>query len=371
MERTINKLVGILLAMILALSFAGCNLINPDNTEQASADTLNYVSMRINPHIEMVVDKDNTVVSVNAVNEDGEVVLLELNLVGMGLEEASEMFVDKAIELGYLNLTDVDATVYINVEGELEELVASQKQKIEDKLGKVFSDKGKFGKVCQENVEQAQLQIIERVKEMYPEMTEDDILKLSVQELIDLIKDYKQNGSNISAGLREEYKAEVEQLRLTLLTQIDEVNAQIKELETLLRKEDKNLENYVEILDKLDQLYENLEDLWDEYKDQLEALKDQYQEKEVERKDNWRLELEERKEHFKEYYDYLKGEDDDDDDEEDEDYFKNHFGGIFDDFKPSHHPDDQGPIGDQDNQQPNGEGGVIPGGEGDPQHVLP
>ena len=369
MKKTINKIVGLLLAIMLTFSFAGCNLINPDNTEQVSADALNYVSMRINPHIEIVVDKNDTVVSVNAVNEDGEVLLLELNLVGMDLEQASELFVDKAIELGYLNLTDTDATVYINVEGEFDELVASQKQKIEEKLDKVFSDKGKFGKVCQETIDQAQLQIIERVKQMYPEMTEDEILKLSVQEVIDLIKDYKQNGSNISAGLRDEYKAEVEQLRITFMTQIDQVNAQIKELETLLRKEDKTIETYFEILEQLDELYENLEDLWDGYKDQLEALKDQYQEKEVERKDNWRLELEERKEHFKEYYDYLKGEDDDD--EEDEDYFKNHFGGIFDDFKPSHHPDDQDPIGDQDNQQPNGEGGVIPGGEGDPQHVLP
>ena len=58
---------------------------------------------------------------------------------------------------------------------------------------------------------------------------------MNKKEVIDLIKDYKQNGSNINAGLRDEYKAEVEQLRITFMTQIDQVNAQIKELEGLLK----------------------------------------------------------------------------------------------------------------------------------------
>ena len=133
------KLLSVLLCVVMACAcFIGCNT---DATD-AKAEELSYVSMRINPEIELVVDEEGIVVAVNAINEDGETVICQLELVGMTVEEAGEAFTAMATELGFIDLNAEQATVYILTEGENDEFVKEIEEKITEKINGFFDKKG-------------------------------------------------------------------------------------------------------------------------------------------------------------------------------------------------------------------------------------
>lgn len=86
-------------AMMLgsAISFIGCNKKDADETQA-------YVNIDINPSVELVVDKDNTVISVRGDNTDGLVLLYEeTGIKGAKLTDAVQKITQLAVNYGYLN----------------------------------------------------------------------------------------------------------------------------------------------------------------------------------------------------------------------------------------------------------------------------
>ena len=90
----------IILAMVLVMAigaglFFGYNYFN-DNQ-------LSYITISINPEILLSVNNEGKVVEVTAVNEDADILLSDLELVGLTAEEASNLIIDSAYESGYIN----------------------------------------------------------------------------------------------------------------------------------------------------------------------------------------------------------------------------------------------------------------------------
>lgn len=96
-----KKILAIMLAAVMVCSvcaFTACDMFNTPNDSQA------YVSLDINPAIELIVDSDNNVVSVRGENEDGQVLLYqEEGIVGVSVDVAIQKITDLAIEYGYLS----------------------------------------------------------------------------------------------------------------------------------------------------------------------------------------------------------------------------------------------------------------------------
>ena len=61
-----------------------------------------YVSVDINPSFGMEVDDEGKVIEVEALNEDGAVVLLGIDLSGMDVEDAFNTIIEVSADLGYL-----------------------------------------------------------------------------------------------------------------------------------------------------------------------------------------------------------------------------------------------------------------------------
>ncbi|MGM9665332.1 MAG: hypothetical protein ACI3XX_02195, partial [Eubacteriales bacterium] len=253
----------------------------------------------INPEIELVVDKDEKVVSVNAINEDGETVLCELDLVGMTVEEAGEAFTDMAAELGFIDVDSEETTVYIMGNGENEELVNSIEEKLTEKINGYFDKKGIFGKVSRESLKEYEelarewaiserdARMVSRILELYPEMTEEEVLALSLEERIELIKDNSvKNG--LPASLLGKYNSEVQVVKEEF-TNMFELRKEIKELE--LQLEDQTLSE------------EELALIREEYeakKAEYDALKEQYEASIKELKEEKLEKIEKEKEQIKE-----------------------------------------------------------------------
>ena len=199
MKKIIKSICVILMLSFLSVGFISCTSAGNDET------ALSYITLRINPEIELVADDDMQVVATNAINEDGEIVLAELDLVGMNVDEAVQTFADEAIELGYIDLKSEENTLYVDVVSEDEDCIEKIRDSITERVMECFENSGIKGTVIEESLEKyaelvtlwgvapGQARMVVRILELYPEMTEKEILALTVPERIELLLGYARN----------------------------------------------------------------------------------------------------------------------------------------------------------------------------------
>lgn len=148
MKKTIKSVIGMLCAATLAFSAAACgNLGGGSSTGSSSVSVsegtaASFVSLDINPTVELTVDGNNVVVSVYGENEDGKVLLYNGDkvvdgIVGADVETAVEKITDLAVELGYLS--EDNKVVNTSVSGENAETLQS---KINTKITAAASELG-------------------------------------------------------------------------------------------------------------------------------------------------------------------------------------------------------------------------------------
>jgi len=270
--KKIYKFISTVLCLALLCTYL---IACKQDTTTANADEYSYVSMRINPEIELVVDSEGKVVAVNAINEDGETVLTQLNLIGMTAEEAGEAFTSVATELGFIDVNTEEATVYILAEGKNDDFVKGLEEKLTKRINGFFDKKGIFGKVSPEELEEFEAlatewnvsvkdaRMIDRILQLYPEMTVEEILALDFEERIKLIKDDMVK-NNLPAHLREEYKEAVDAIK--------EEYAELFELAKELKKIEKELKN----IDLTEEALTLIQEQYNTVKAEFEALKEQF-----------------------------------------------------------------------------------------------
>lgn len=290
-----TKLASLAIVAVMALGvLAACDLSAPV-TPNATVTGMTYISMRINPEIELVADEDGTVVAVNPVNEDGEVVLTDTELVGMNVADAGAAFTEAATELGYIDTESDNNTVYVDVLGENEEIEEQIEKKLSEKITHFFQNKGIGGKVSPETLEKyadkvdewgvsaGHAKAILRVLELYPEMTEQEVLALSVPERLALIKDYaKTNG--LTVKLQKQLKADKEALREEY-AEMFMLEQQIKDLEKQLESKELTEEQKAELQAQLEQAIPRYEELHTAYRNAITTLKNTHKQKLQEEKE--------------------------------------------------------------------------------------
>jgi hypothetical protein len=82
----ISAVILIIAAMIF--TFSACTSAGD------AAAAISYISIKINPEVELTAGEDGTVASFNAVNEDAEVLLSDTELVGLSTEDAIQEIVE-------------------------------------------------------------------------------------------------------------------------------------------------------------------------------------------------------------------------------------------------------------------------------------
>ena len=299
----ITKIVCFLIVAILSVTaLASCTGINNDNTA-AQGEALTYIGLRINPEIELLADEAGNVVAANAVNEDGEVILSTVELEGMSVEEAGETFTQTANDLGYLTPDGEKDTVYIDVESTIDGEDARLTEQLTARIRRYFSNKGINGKIAPETLEKyaekatewgvsaGHTKLIMRVLDAHPELSDQDVLQMSIKELLQLIKG--ENGkAKIAVGLKEEYRADIETLRseyeklFALREEIDALEAQLTE--------DLTDEEKAAIETQIAEIQSEMIPLRDAYKTELSELQDSFREASKEVRKAYRAEAERR-----------------------------------------------------------------------------
>lgn len=309
MKETFKKMAAFGVACALSASLVACG--SSDKGGDTADASLTYVSLRINPEIEMIVDENGTVVACGAVNEDGDVVLGELSPEGQSVDDACEAIVDKATELGYIDPDGEETTVYADVEAADDSTGASDivsadsatdssdatdetpikvkrlRQKIADRLNSYFDNHGIYGKVSAETlaiyeekaaewgVSLGRVKMIMRALDLYPEKTAEELLALPVNELLALVKDAVKD-KNVICSLRDEYKKAVAELKTKyaeLFTLKEEADALEKQIAAAAEADKAALET------TLAEKQAKIEELAAQYKTEFDALKAEYKQK--------------------------------------------------------------------------------------------
>ncbi len=144
-----KKIITVFCAIVMCvtcLSLIGCKKDKDGSgSSKPQAEVTTFVSLDVNPEIELTVDSENKVVSVYGANEDGKVLLYEESgIVGENIETAIAKITALAVEYGFLNQENktVLASVSSSVEGkatEIENLIKGKMNVVAEGLGVAVS----------------------------------------------------------------------------------------------------------------------------------------------------------------------------------------------------------------------------------------
>lgn len=124
MKKFVSTLFVLTLAVCMLIPcLAGCAPTPPP--VEHPIEKASFVSIDINPSIDLVVDADNKVMSIVAKNEDAEVLLVNTDLKGKSVDIAINSIINLSFQMGYITKENSDVKIYgINAKGEVnEELV--------------------------------------------------------------------------------------------------------------------------------------------------------------------------------------------------------------------------------------------------------
>ncbi len=179
----------------------------PDKTSVNS-----YVTVDINPSVELIIDKKDLVVESRPLNLDGVLVLEEKDVKGLNVNEAITSIIETANKLGYLT-NDGEVNIQaINDNQKVEDAIINKiKNHFQDKINvKVNEITDEIRKEAKENdISAGRMKLIKNVIEKNPEITVKEAKKLSVKELNDLLRS---NDEKKNQQFQEEYKKKAQEL---------------------------------------------------------------------------------------------------------------------------------------------------------------
>lgn len=160
--------------------------------------TETYISIDINPSIELCVSSEDIVTSVRPMNEDAAVLLFGEDLEGIDIGDAIDLIIDLAIEFEYIKEEGGNALKYVVINGKPDtEFKMSEKVKneIQNKLnqsGIACEVLAKFGNVtfAEANIQRVsigKMELIKAVREKDKSLKVKDLKMMSVAKLNEII----------------------------------------------------------------------------------------------------------------------------------------------------------------------------------------
>lgn len=269
-------------ALKYVLSFlfliAAVGLVAGCQATTVSADD-SYVTLDINPSIELIVTPKEKVIYANPLNEDGELLLLEIDIIGLDLEEATEIIIDKAIELGFIDVDSEEVYVSvstINMQAQIGETIQNR---VKEAVNEAFKNRAMMGKAVDKDfgsgyVEEANsfgvtpgFYRLAQSAVSNSDLTLEEALAMTQQELMDLVQTTRRERREVSQMLKDEFFAARQLLFDEYLPQIEALEQQILES----TEDTTELESQLEALEQ--ELHDKVALLRDEFHAETEALR--------------------------------------------------------------------------------------------------
>jgi len=253
-------------------------------TNSVSADET-YVTIDINPSIELVVSPREKVIYANPLNADGELLLANLDLIGLNLDDAVDLIIAESISLGFIDVDSDETIVSVSSISDNSELGETIRDRVKEHINESFMKRAMMGRAqdkgfTPEFVAEAQgygvtpafLALAKSVTVVDDTILLEDALLMTQQELIDILKVAKEANREVAQALRDEFFAARQLLFDEYLPQIQDLEAQIlaSEVDTT------DLQAELDLLK--DEFHAELQLLRDDFHAQTEGLREQMQE---------------------------------------------------------------------------------------------
>lgn len=122
-------------AIIFAsIGLLGCVQLNSEYSDYT------YLSLEMNPAIDFIIDKNDNVHTYQLRNEDAEIVAAGLELEGKNYEEALRLYLNAAIQTGYIDVSRADGAVMIQSGGRSEAKNNAFMIRVENKIQTFFQE---------------------------------------------------------------------------------------------------------------------------------------------------------------------------------------------------------------------------------------
>lgn len=211
-----KKIVGITLSVVLVIAigiFGYFQYFVSDNEE------LTYVTIDINPSIQLGLNADEEVVEVIPLNDDGDILLSGLDLKGLTLDEATEQVIDTATETGYIDEFGEDNVVAITAYTEDEETRTAIENKVIEKAKNVLEGRKIYSEVVpglmtdelkaeaeQYDISNGKMLLIEKATLLDNSLSKDDLVNLSVKDIQSSIREIVETRYEVKEMNKEQFQ---------------------------------------------------------------------------------------------------------------------------------------------------------------------
>jgi hypothetical protein len=193
-----KKLLILFVTIGTLIGLSACNTTSASEGEY-------YVSVDINPSIEFIVDEEDIVLSFELLNEDAEIIAADIDFVGMNVEDAMALFIEKATEAGYIDVTSDENAVLITVLGEEEDdNVGELKNRLKIRAEKHFAKRNIMASVFTEDftaadliaeanelgVSPGKLKMIKAAQSVDETLLTEDAIDMSVKDIMAIIREH-------------------------------------------------------------------------------------------------------------------------------------------------------------------------------------
>ena len=254
------------------------------STKESSTNISNaYITIDINPSIEIITGDDGLVAQVNALNDDAALLLLETNFVGKTVEEVVEAIINLATDMGYIDIAADENAIIITTETENEDDKLKLEKKIQERIQKVAKAKAFKMQVIKGNtqvtdefkaraeelgVSIGKLRIVDLALQFDETLTIDVAATMSVKDLNRIIIDAREEMKDLYGeefhkgylGLKEAFKKEY---RVNLVQAIYDAISEAED------------EVFAAILENTDATAEDIRNLYFAYLEELLTINDE------------------------------------------------------------------------------------------------
>lgn len=165
-----------------------------------------YITVDINPSVELAVNIDDKVLEVVSLNDDANIITSDLDLVGLSVEDATDKIIDAAIETGYIDELSEDNTVVVTSSCDDEQTRTRLEEKVIDSVNSSLDSKKVYALVAAQGVDDeikadaekydvsyGKMLLINRAVLLDATLNKEDLATSSIQDIQKEIKSTIQN----------------------------------------------------------------------------------------------------------------------------------------------------------------------------------
>ncbi|MBE5746220.1 MAG: hypothetical protein E7359_02915 [Clostridiales bacterium] len=243
-----KKFLGIIVALVLVVGLGiGIYFLVSPNQEASAVMTL-----ETNPEIQLVLDQNNKVMSVNAINEDGEKLMLSVNFVGLSANDAAEKFAEATTKFvtdknssNSTFLNEVNGELNVNVTIACEDATNEKYTKLKESVTNSVNNYYKEAKIMAGAI----VNVTEDIKNEIEKLgyTASDYANKTYAEIMQDVKSKSEELKNVAFSKRDEVFSNLEALK-TEFSEMFNLEETIKTQKALIQTEKDKIADYKEDL---------------------------------------------------------------------------------------------------------------------------